>query len=630
MQRLIKILTEQTLAGALLVSFAVPTFADSDYYYASPYDIFSFTTPFETLSLEDMLAQNLPRRREAEERFEEIPPKEVKSRKIDQGRPAAERYENLPRRREAEEVPERLPPLEEEFIPIIPDLYTPILERWRLPGYKRNIINPYSQNVLKGDFPIIGNDIFFIFTGISDTLFEFREIPTVVGPSAEDPGSEDFFGRDNQYFIRENLFLRFELLEGDTAFKPPDWALAATLAFNIPEYLKVQETAVVNPDVREGTSRTTYDFAVQELLFEYHIRNISDRFDFVSTKIGIQPFISDFRGFIFLDTNLGARLFGDLDNNRWQYNIAFFDQLEKDTRSEFNTFSRRQQEVFIANLYRQDFLRLGYTTQFSFIYLHDDGDIEFDDSGFLVRPDPVGDARPHDIDVAYLGWTSDGHLGRLNINHALYLALGRDDRNPLAGRKTDIFGHMAALELSVDVDWLRPKLSVFYSSGDDDPTDGDARGFDTIIDRPAFAGGGFSFWNRQGIRLLGVGLVQRESLIPNLRSSKIEGQPNFVNPGIFILNAGLDVETTPKLRTFFNANYLRFVHTEPLEVLLNRSDIDGGIGLDLSVGFFYRPLLNNNIILTGGLATLIPAEGFEDLLTNGALFQAFASLILTY
>jgi hypothetical protein len=92
----------------------------------------------------------------------------------------------------------------------------------------------------------------------------------------------------------------------------------------------------------------------------------------------------------------------------------------------------------------------------------------------------------------------------------------------------------------------------------------------------------------------------------------------------------LDVETTPKLRTFFNANYLRFVHTEPLKVLLNRPDVDGDIGFDLSVGVFYRPLLNNNIILTGGVATLIPAEGFEDLLTSGALFQAFVNLILTY
>lgn len=594
-----------------------------------PYDNSSFLTPDTIKLTESIVAQELPRRRDAEKRLEEEVPAKVEPKQPSKEQPATERYEQLPRRREADEVPERIPPLE-EYEEIIPDFFNPITNRWLVPSYARNIINPYNQNVLKGDYPIIGNDIFFIFTGISDTLFEFRELPVPAGISTERPGSADFFGRDNQYFIRQNLFLRFELLEGDTAFKPPDWSIVATAALNIPEYLSVQERGIVSADVTDGTSRTTYDFAMQELFFEYHLHNISDRFDFISTKTGIQPFNLDFRGFIFLDSNLGFRLFGNFDNNRWQYNLAFFDQLEKDTTSEFNTLSRRDQQLLIANIYREDFIWLGYTTQFSILYNRDDGGIKFDDNRFLVRPDPVGDARAHDIDVVYLGWTSNGHIGRLNVNHALYLAFGRDDRNPLAGRNLDIFGQMAALELSVDFDWLRPKISAFFSSGDSDPTDGDARGFDTVLDKPNFAGGGFSFWSRQGIRLLGVGLVQRESLIPNLRSSKIEGQANFVNPGLFLVNAGLDVEVTPKLKTFFNANYLRFVQTEPLEVFLNQPDIDNDIGFDLSIGLFYRPLNTNNIIVTGGVATLIPGEGFEDILTSSVLFQGFINLILIY
>src|SRR6516164_8630841 len=52
-----------------------------------------------------------------------------------------------------------------------------------------------------------------------------------------------------------------------------------------------------------------------------------------------------FRGFIFNDTNLGARLFGNLGNNRYQYNLAFFDMLEKQTNSGLNTFSLRDQRV---------------------------------------------------------------------------------------------------------------------------------------------------------------------------------------------------------------------------------------------------------------------------------------------
>jgi len=575
------------------------------------------------------LAQDLLRRRDAETIQEETPPEEVTPEQPPKEQPTPSEAQKLPKRREAEELPETIPPLQEEEA-FIPDLFIPTPDRWRLPGYKRNVINPYRQNVLKGDYPIFGQDIFFIFTGISDTLFEFRQLPTPVGVSTARPGEAAFFGKDNQLFIRENIFLRFELVKGDTAFKPPDWAIVATPAFNVPSYLKVQERGIVNADVTEGTSRTTFDFAMQELFAEYHLHNISHRYDFISTKVGIQPFNSDFRGFIFIDSNLGARLFGDFDNNRWQYNLLFFEMLEKDTNSEFNTFNLRDQEVVIANLYRQDFIWLGYTTQFSIIYNHDNGGIEFDNNDFLVRPDPVGDAKPHTIDVVYLGWTSDGHIGPLNINHALYLAFGRDDRNPLAGREVNIFGQMAALELSMDFDWMRPKVSFFYSSGDGHATDGYAGGFDTILDRPNFVGGGFSFWNRQRIPLLGVGLVQRESLIPNLRSSKIEGQVNFVNPGIFIANAGLDVETTPKLKTFLNANYLRFNDTEPLEVFLQQPDIGNNIGFDLSLGFFYRPLLNNNIIITGGVAALIPGDGFKDILTSSVLFQGFVDLILTY
>ena len=44
--------------------------------------------------------------------------------------------------------------------------------------------------------------------------------------------------------------------------------------------------------------------------------------DFDSLRIGIQPFSSDFRGFLFQDNQLGVRLFGTRDNNRWQYNLA--------------------------------------------------------------------------------------------------------------------------------------------------------------------------------------------------------------------------------------------------------------------------------------------------------------------
>ncbi len=66
---------------------------------------------------------------------------------------------------------------------------------------------------------------------------------------------------------------------------------------------------------------------------------------------------------------------------------------------------------------------------------------------------------------------------------------------------------MAAVELSYDHDWIRYRISTFYSSGDANPRDGRARGFDAIDDLPNFAGGIFSFWNREQIRLTGSGVA---------------------------------------------------------------------------------------------------------------------------
>ena len=126
------------------------------------------------------------------------------------------------------------------------------------------------------------------------------------------------------------------------------------------------------------------------------------------------------------------------------------------------------------------------------------------------------------VQAYYVGWTGDGHIGRLNITHAFYQAFGQDNFNGIAGRRVNINAQMAALELSIDKDWLRHKLSVFYASGDDDPKDGDGTGFDTIFDRPFFIGGPFSFYVHQGFNLAGtsVNFKQRDSLVLDFRTSK--------------------------------------------------------------------------------------------------------------
>ena len=215
----------------------------------------------------------------------------------------------------------------------------------------------------------------------------------------------------------------------------------------------------------------------------------------------------------------------------------------------------------------------------------------------------------------YFGWTGDGHIGRLNITHAYYHVVGEDDYNGLAGRKVDIDAHMAALELSYDRDWIRFKLSGFYASGDSNPTDRTARGFDSIIDNPFFIGGPFSWYTHQGFNLAGtaVNLKQRDSLIPNLRTSKTEGQSNFVNPGVFILGVGTDIDVTPKLKAFANVNHIWFAETKPIELALQTNKGRDELGLDCSLGFKFRPLLTDNIVVAAGMGFFFPGAGYRDI-----------------
>jgi hypothetical protein len=494
----------------------------------------------------------------------------------------------------------------------------------------------FNLNVLKGDYPIIGQNTFLEITAQSSSLFEYHQVPIPTTPfeSTETPRSYPFFGRPNQFLYLQYFALSFDLFHGDAAFKPNDWRIKITPIFNI-NYLAGEELAVVSPDVRDGVDRGRTFMALQEWFVETKLADLGPNYDFLSIRAGSQPFTSDFRGFLFSDTNRAVRLFGNFDSNREQFNLIFFLQQEKDTNSGLNTFDNRGQRILIGNVFIQDFVFPGYTAEFSVHYNHDDPTLKYDQNGFLVRPDPVGVFQPHTLDVGYVGWAGDGHIDRINVNHEFFWAFGHDSLNPLANRAEDISAGMAAVELSYDRDWVRFRTSFLWASGDRNPTNGHATGFDGIFDNPQFAGGEFSYWQRQAIRLLGVNLTNRGSLFADLRSSKIQGQSNFVNPGVLLLNFGSDVDITPKLRLVGNVNCLWFDNTESLQLLLFQEKIRRGIGTDISLGFEYRPLLSNNIIMKLGLATLLPGDGFRDIYGKidndvSPMYAAFCEAVLTY
>ncbi|MCP5282669.1 MAG: hypothetical protein H6930_13915 [Rhodoferax sp.] len=170
-----------------------------------------------------------------------------------------------------------------------------------------------------------------------------------------------------------------------------------------------------------------------------HLRNVSDQYDFDSLRVGIQPLISDFRGFVFNDTPFAIRLFGTRDNNRWQYNLAAFQRFEKDTNSGLNdVFTRlRSDYTLMANAYRQDWPVLGHTTQATVLYnINREGNQGpyYDNNGFIARPAVIGDGRRRNYEVAYLGLNGDGHFGRWNLTSSAYMALGNQSYDPVAQR----------------------------------------------------------------------------------------------------------------------------------------------------------------------------------------------------
>ena len=498
--------------------------------------------------------------------------------------------------------------------------------------------DPFNRNRLKGDYPVFGKQTFFSFTASAVTALDGRRLPTPSGVASRDPGEFPFFGNGGQLFLSELFRFTAELYHGDTSFRPKDWRIVFTPAFDV-NYLATQERGIVNINPQRGTDRFDDHVGLQQAFVEYKIKDLSPNYDFVSVRAGIQQFQSDFRGFIYSEEQPGLRLFGNLGSDRYEYNLAYFYHLEKDTNSGLNTFHNRHQQVAIASLYVQDFLFKGYTTEFNYHFNRDDPSMYYNNNGVITRPEPIGVVTSHGIGSHYLGWASSGHIKRINVLHAFYQVLGYDTDNQVASRRNvtpcrqgfgkcdgaGINAQMAALELSLDKDWLRLRTSFFYASGDKNPRDGSARGFDSIDQSQSFAGGPFSFWNREGIRLTStlIGLKSENSLFPDLRASKNEGQANYVNPGAYVFNAGADFDLTPKLRWVLNFNYLEFVHTEPLQLVLFQNNIHRGIGADYGTGFVYRPPLSENIVIEAGVTGLTPARGLREIYTGQTLVSGF-------
>jgi hypothetical protein len=549
----------------------------------------------------------------------------------------------------------------------------PIPDRWRLIEtlgiVRERWYDPYNQNTYKGDRPICINtpeeaerrraegrprcvtprflnlktdEWFFPVSVISDSIIEPRTFPIPVGvQTTQKPDRNDVFGDNDSLVVAQTFILSASLLKGSTAYKPPDIEYRVALAFQA-NYVNVNEKRVLFVEPSKGTDRFDFSVGVQEAFVDYHFRNVSDRYDFDSIRVGIQPFQFDFRGFLFQDQQLGVRLFGNRDNNRFQYNLAAVWQVEKDTNSGLNDITEvpRQSYIFHGNLYRQDFPVVGLTSMASITYNmnRERGDREIDDNGFPVRPALLGNLRARNYDVVYLGYGVDGRIGKLNVSAQAYGAFGEDRNNIFTSRPADIRSYFFAVEPSYDQDWIRFRGAFLFASGDGKPFNNVQSGFDAIFENPIFAGADTSYWIRQTIPFAGggraVSINGRNGILNSLRSSKEEGQSNFVNPGTILVGVGADFDISPQFRISANLNHLWFHKTQVLEALRVEGSIPSDIGFDLSAAAIWRPKFTQNLVFRLSGAVLEKGDGFEDLFDNfdgdkryiSVLFNA----ILTY
>ncbi len=445
--------------------------------------------------------------------------------------------------------------------------------------------------MLKGDYPVFGTqDIFFNMTFVDDHFAESREV-TVKG------------GVQNQSQYFQTNFITFDLFKGDNSFHPSEWTIQATPFFQ-------QRDQSFN-----NTHRLT---TLQDGFIDYQLAILSDYYDQVNIRVGRQAFNTDFRGFLFNDTNDAVRVFGNARENRLQYNAYAFYLTEKDPVTQLNEFFPRREEVYGANVFWQDpgdlfgiGRFLGLTVEGNVLYNHDHSDLS------------------RELDCVYLELAMDGRIGRFNIDAAFIQEFGHDTNNPISKQTEDISAQMAAIEIVYPLDWFFPKVSALFTSGDHDVKSRTATGFDGVFDNPNFAGAGFSFFQRETFNA-NAQTKNQFTFYPSVRN-KFAQASNSVNPGLFLLNTGFNANLTARLNLQMNFNYYQFVDTNPLEVANKLAGVSKDLGTELNLGLVFKPLMIDNIAFTLGASAFFPGHAILDLnKSQDTLYTLFGDLALFY
>ena len=261
-------------------------------------------------------------------------------------------------------------------------------------------------------------------------------------------------------------------------------------------------------------------------------------------------------------------------------------------------FESQDQDVAFLNWFQEDVFIQGFDTVFSF---HLNQDRQIDGQPLLVVP--ILGQEKADLDATYVGFATAGHLGRVVVAPALYFAFGEDE---IAGTKLDVSAYFVGVEFEYPRNSLNYRVAAFTASGDDDLLDDKHEGFDSIKDNVNLFGGNASFV------IGGANFGTRpNSFIPSFRN-EFRGKgtrSNFLNPGILLVNAGIDLVITPTVFFESNLNYFQFAEAEAFGV-------DNDLGIEVNVAAAWRVFLNENFVVKLAVNGFAPGAGAEFFLGN--------------
>lgn len=383
-------------------------------------------------------------------------------------------------------------------------------------------------------------------------------------------------------------------------FDPEKWIAHVGLAVH---YLHDEGNEVLDSKTfRDIKSDTLLDGSIEEAWGEIQVP-----LD-IRVKAGIQQYMSDFIGSIYDDTDPGVRIYGNIEGIEWS--VIGMQRIENDLVSRLNdTGENRDQEVYIGHA----LFKIGDTLVKPSIHYNDDSEGDHDRG----RSD-----KHEEVQAFYAGLTTYGPIGPFQILTGLYGVIGDQENATING--LDFRGDLAPLfqrnpknnDMNVrafsgyiDIAHtmlegkLTPHTGLFYASGDDDPFDDDAEGFDSISDN-------VNIWGDRGIviddrlsvnfasvralnlmRQASVTVVNDDSPYTSLRDR--DDSSNFINPGVIAWNLGATAKPFEFMDFNTNFTYFWWATTDVLEAVLTA---DNAIQAALNGNTqFKKESLNKNI-----------------------------------